>query len=83
MKLLNKQDNTDVKLSIQGEKADDSNPGLFAKSVYSDTTKSCQLQRIVVSVFHSTLGLMEKKIIPHTQKVNIVSITKFTSEVSC
>lgn len=35
----NKQDNTDVKLFIQGEKAYDSNPGLFAKSVNSDTTK--------------------------------------------
>lgn len=84
MKWLNKQDNTDVKLFIQGGKAYDSNQGLFAKSVYSGTTKSCcQLHRIVAPVFHWTLGLMEKLFIPHTQNLNIVSIIKFTSDVSC
>lgn len=83
MKLLTKQDNTVVELFIQGEEAFDSNQGLFPKSVYSDTTKSYQLHRIVAPVFHWTLGLMEKLFIPHTQNLNIVSITKFTSDVSC
>lgn len=82
----NKQDNTDVKLFIQGEKAYDSNPG------QTQTCKVCKfrhhqscwhLHRTVAPSFHWTLGLMEKNFIPHTQKLNIVSIPKFTSEVSC
>lgn len=57
---------------------------VYLQSLYIQTPpKVVNFRELWYLVFHSTLGLMEKKIIPHTQKVNIVSITKFTSEVSC